>query len=66
MQLKEELLSEKENTAVSEMVQGWISTAEIIYTDEGQAIMDAANGETEEESVETTEATEEALSGDGQ
>ena len=59
-QLKEEMLSEKENTAVTEMVDGWIAAAEIIYTDEGQAILDAA--EAQEESVETTEATEEVLS----
>ena len=58
--LKEELESEKETSAVAEMVEGWMKEAEIVYTDEGQAILDAA--EAEEESVETTEATEEVLS----
>ncbi|MBQ9252777.1 MAG: peptidylprolyl isomerase [Clostridia bacterium] len=58
-QLKEELLSEKETTAVSAMVEEWTNTAEIVYTDEGQAILDAAEADTE--SVETTEATEETL-----
>lgn len=58
-QLKEELLSEKETTAVSAMVEEWTNAAEIVYTDEGQAILDAAEADTE--SVETTEATEETL-----
>ena len=59
-QLKEELLSEKENTAVSEMLEQWRAAAEIVYTEEGQAILDAAK-EAGSESVETTEATEETL-----
>ena len=59
-QLKEELLSEKENTLVSEMMEGWMASAEIIYTEEGQAILDAMKEE-EAATVETTEATEETL-----
>ena len=59
-QLKEEILSEKESTAVAAMVEEWRNAAEIIYTPEGQAILDAANNQNEE-SVETTEATEETL-----
>ena len=62
-QLKEELLSEKENAAVTEMLEGWKAAAEIIYTDEGQAILDALKEE-QSETVETTEATEETLAGD--
>ena len=61
--LKEDLLSDKESEAASAMVEAWIAEAEIIYTNEGQAILDAAvEAEAEEESVETTEATEEVLS----
>lgn len=59
-QLKEELLSEKENTAVSAMVEEWKGQAEIVYTDEGQAMLDAAE-EQEKATVDTTEATEEVL-----
>ena len=60
-QLKEELMSEKENTAVSAMVEEWKGQAEIVYTDEGQAMLDAAE-EQEKATVDTTEATEEVLS----
>ena len=63
-ELHDELLSEKENTAVSAMKEEWKKEAKIEYTDDGQAILDAV-AELEAESVETTEATEEALS-DGQ
>ena len=59
-QLTEELLSEKESTAVAAMVEEWKKSAEIVYTEEGQAILDAMN-EQMGESVETTEATEEVL-----
>ena len=72
-QLKEELTSEKRNAAITEMLEGWKKDAEIVYTEQGQAILDAANAleeseESEEsgESVETTEATEEALTDDKQ
>ena len=59
--LSEELLSDKENTAVMAMMDGWKAAAEIVYTEEGQAILDAAHQE-DDASVETTEATEEVLS----
>ncbi len=61
--MKEELISDKESEAVSKMVGEWMDAAEIVYTDEGQAIMDAAQAQ-QAESVETTEATEETLAGD--
>ena len=63
-QMKEEALSEKETKAATAMMDEWLKNAEIIYTDEGQAIVDAAALD-ESESVETTEATEETLA-DGQ
>lgn len=62
-QLEEELLSEKETAAVTEMVEGWMNEAEIVYTEEGQAILDAAE-KADAETVETTEATEETLKED--
>lgn len=42
-----------------DIVSEWEDSAEIVYTYEGQAILDAVNADTE--SVETTEATEETL-----
>ena len=61
-QLKAELLQEKENEAVTAMMTEWVKAAEIIYTNEGQAILDAAEAAyAAEESVEATEATEEVL-----
>lgn len=60
--LKTELQQEKENEAVNAMVTEWVKAAEIIYTNEGQAILDAAEtAYAAEETVETTEATEETL-----
>ena len=59
--LREELRSEKENTATAAMLDEWKTAAEIIYTEQGQEIIDLAN-EAESESVETTESTEQILS----
>ena len=58
-QLKEELEAEKEEEAVHEMIANWRAEAELIYTAEGQAILDEAKSSSE--SVETTDATEDAL-----
>lgn len=65
--LKEELQSELEQAAVSAMMADWLSSADIQYTEDGQqlkSVLEANN--TENESVEATEATEELLGEDGQ
>ena len=62
-QMEEEMLNEKETIAVEAMVKTWIAESEIVYTEEGQEIMDAVKAV--EESVSTTDATEEVLA-DGQ
>ena len=59
--LREELQEEQDSAAVSAMVEEWREKADIQYTAEGQEILDAASAMTDEESVEATEATEEAL-----
>lgn len=65
--LKEELQTELEQAAVSAMMADWLSSADIQYTEDGQqlkSVLEANN--TENESVEATEATEELLGEDGQ
>ena len=58
--LREELLEELESAAVTAMEEEWRSQADIQLTDEGKALK-AAMEEEQQESVEATEATEEAL-----
>ena len=60
-EFREELLQEKETEAVTAMIEEWRNNAELVYTEEGQAIMDAAAAQQNQESVTATEATEEAL-----
>ena len=43
------------------MIEEWRNNAELVYTEDGQAIMDAAAAQQNQESVTATEATEEAL-----
>ena len=60
-EFREELLQEKETEAVTAMIEEWRNSAELVYTDAGQAIIDAAAALQNQESVTATEATEEAL-----
>jgi len=60
-EFREELLQEKETEAVTAMIEEWRNNAELVYTEDGQAIMDAAAAQQNQESVTATEATEEAL-----
>lgn len=60
-EFRDELLQEKETEAVTAMIEEWRNNAELVYTEEGQAIMDAAAAQQNQESVTATEATEEAL-----
>ena len=60
-EIRQELQQEKETEAVTSMIEGWRNSAELVYTDDGQAILDAAATQQKEESVTATEATEETL-----
>ena len=60
-EIRQELQQEKETEAVTTMIEGWRNSAELVYTDDGQAILDAAATQQKEESVTATEATEETL-----
>lgn len=59
--LKAEALQEKEEAAAHEMEEGWLEVSEIVYTEDGQQIINSLIPEEKTESVTATEATEEAL-----
>jgi len=52
--LAEELIAEKQSLAYNDMIDSWVAAAEIVYTEEGQAIMDAAAALEKENSEEAT------------
>ena len=62
------LIEETNALNFQQMQEKWINEAEIVYTEQGQALLDAVKqleeNESAEESVETTEAAEEVLAGD--